>query len=707
MRFSALSLPFFAAALGWLGMMLYVLFMRGAALLRGSFLAICAAVLPYIAGTAAASATTDHDVALTIYRLCGTPLPFSGLGVFLFDLALTRRLHRFRWHLLAGVAVALPLAIACAASPLVVAGVWRTPSGIYYMRAGPLMVPFVAFIGVGVLAGSLVARASLHTEPSARRRRQYRGAILAFSIAVLAAIDILLTFEIGWYPLGWIFLTAGAAIALRSLVADDLIRAASVDRRVPLALLYLAVAAAGAWAVARSVPRPTEMALALAGVFLLLRIVVGLALRRGPTPSADSPLQRAFERYAADLRRPHGEPELAAATEELLRIATGATRVGFVLAGPPGRPWRRLERGTARDAPAPPNEVLAYLAEHARVLSRDALVAARLGELREPLERLFDAHEAEAIAPLASRDRVLGLILLGALPGERTLRPEEIDLLERVRERAGAELIYMGLYRETTERIALGKEVELAGAVQEAFVPPASRVAIGRLAVCGRYVPASRCGGDWWSAHALPGGRALVMVGDVTGHGVPAAMVTAAAKGCSDVAVRLMSRESEIDLARLLELMDAAVRRRGGDRLHMTCFASLLDPAAGRVTFANAGHVVPYVLRAKNGASEVDALVARGNPLGSSDRPVYRTHVRPLGPGDLIVWYTDGVTECAAPDRTPFGDQRLQRLLRRLPAALEPEEVRDRLLEEVDAFRAGRPADDDITLVVGHVAPSA
>src|SRR5204863_756246 len=136
--------------------------------------------------------------------------------------------------------------------------------------------------------------------------------------------------------------------------------------------------------------------------------------------------------------------------------------------------------------------------------------------------------------------------------------------------------------------------------------------------------------------------RVLITIGDVTGHGVAAAMVTASVKGACDAVVRLS--DDHLDLVQLMERLDSAVRRSGGGSFHLTCFCALLDPRAGTVTFANAGHTVPYLLRASGKDElELQALVARGNPLGAGQPHAARTAQRPLHAGDLVVWYTDGL----------------------------------------------------------------
>jgi sigma-B regulation protein RsbU (phosphoserine phosphatase) len=135
----------------------------------------------------------------------------------------------------------------------------------------------------------------------------------------------------------------------------------------------------------------------------------------------------------------------------------------------------------------------------------------------------------------------------------------------------------------------------------------------------------------------------------------------------------------------------------------MTCFAAILDATAEEVRFVSCGHTTPYLCRLRDGADlELQALVGRGNPLGSGSTPPKVQH-KPLRAGDLVVWYTDGVIEAQDPSGEPFGDRRLQRMLRRLEAAkLAPVPVHDLIYASVAAHRSGRPRGDDETLVVAQ-----
>ncbi|HWU85633.1 MAG TPA: PP2C family protein-serine/threonine phosphatase, partial [Kofleriaceae bacterium] len=215
--------------------------------------------------------------------------------------------------------------------------------------------------------------------------------------------------------------------------------------------------------------------------------------------------------------------------------------------------------------------------------------------------------------------------------------------------------------------------------------------------------------GDFWGIAPLGDGRVLVAIGDVTGHGVASAMVTAAAVGACGVYARRSG--TRLELAELIAALDAAVRRVGGGQLAMTCFAAVLDPARRDLAYVSCGHTAPYLCRAgaaPGAAIELHALVGRGNPLGTGAPARPRVVHRSFGPGDLVVWYTDGVIEAQDPGGRPFGDRRLQHLLKRLDRQrLSPASVHELVQAGVAAHRAGRPLADDETVVVAQLAEAA
>ena len=174
------------------------------------------------------------------------------------------------------------------------------------------------------------------------------------------------------------------------------------------------------------------------------------------------------------------------------------------------------------------------------------------------------------------------------------------------------------LLRETAEKATLEKELEVARTIQETLVPPAEPVDAARTsssrATTSRRRRAAATGGR---CTTCPTGAILVVIGDVTGHGVPSAMITAAAKAACDV-VRATEGD-KLTVTRLLEVMNRAIFESAKRKFVMTCFASILDPKTRTITYANAGHNFPYLFRpgARRRQRLPGAHVARQSPRRS------------------------------------------------------------------------------------------
>jgi len=345
------------------------------------------------------------------------------------------------------------------------------------------------------------------------------------------------------------------------------------------------------------------------------------------------------------------------------------------------------------------------------------------------------AHAARNRALLASFVVLAIGISLAAFHGARLARPikqltaqaERIaggDLVSRVSEGRRDELGVLAhtfnvmsdqirrLLVEQTAKAALEKELSLARQVQHAMLPPDTLEHHGALSVVGYCMPATSCGGDWWSYRKLSDSRMLLVIGDATGHGIHSAMIAATARGAveglSTIDERLISPEQ------VLRAIDAAIRQLGDHNVMMTAFAAVVDapgPARGTLHYANAGHNFPYVmtLGATRVLAEAHILAAAGNPLGDRQIAVeIRCGTRDLEPGDLLVCFTDGLVERANPAGVLYGDRRLRAALAGAPladgAALVT--LRDRIVRDVERHANGAIAEDDITLVLCQFDPS-
>ncbi|HWO22029.1 MAG TPA: SpoIIE family protein phosphatase [Kofleriaceae bacterium] len=256
------------------------------------------------------------------------------------------------------------------------------------------------------------------------------------------------------------------------------------------------------------------------------------------------------------------------------------------------------------------------------------------------------------------------------------------------------------LLQQTAEKARIEQELEVAKTIQETLVPGAEPIERGTLRFAGFYLPAAQTGGDWWTWHELAAGKVLIVIGDVTGHGVPSAMITAAAKAACDVARHIHG--DDVTVTRLLEIMNHAIWQSAQRRFVMTCFASIIDTRHRTITYANAGHNFPYLFRAGEGKGEFGSLMIRGNRLGDDPASRYEAKTTELVPGDVLIWYTDGIVECENEGGEEYGEKRFRASVRRA-AALDPRDMRDAIVGDSMTYFGAMPRKDDITMIVGRI----
>jgi serine phosphatase RsbU (regulator of sigma subunit) len=196
----------------------------------------------------------------------------------------------------------------------------------------------------------------------------------------------------------------------------------------------------------------------------------------------------------------------------------------------------------------------------------------------------------------------------------------------------------------------------------------------------------------------LPGGRAVVVVGDVVGRGVPAALISAAVAGVCEAAPVLMG--AALEPQALLDQIHTTVAEVGGGRERVACFAALLDPHAGQLRFASAGHRGGYLVRpgGDDEPAALSALCCRGAPLGDAAAAI-GTGVVSLGAADLLVVVSDGVVDAPDEKGEPWGERRLQRALR-VRVAGAGDRAADLLVSEASGRSERQPTDDLLALVL-------
>jgi len=293
------------------------------------------------------------------------------------------------------------------------------------------------------------------------------------------------------------------------------------------------------------------------------------------------------------------------------------------------------------------------------------------------------AHATVGV-PLRVGGRVVGAVQVWSRR-PREFTPHEVRLLETFADRVALAVDNARAYE---------REHELAGIIQQTLLPP-QRVHLPGVTVAGRYLASREVGGDFYAVLPLDGGRVGLAIADVAGKGIPAATLSARARYLLE-AFAMDARQPDAVLTRLNQVL-----AQDADSKFVSLFYAILDPHAGRLTFAGAGHLPPLLLRA--GTTVPAPLEAPGLLLGVDRSAVYSPAEAAVGWGDLMVMFTDGITEARRPDGEQFGDHHVSALLATSDGA-RPDDVVDRVMDAVAAW-TGRPPADDQTIVVVRVDP--
>jgi serine phosphatase RsbU (regulator of sigma subunit) len=245
--------------------------------------------------------------------------------------------------------------------------------------------------------------------------------------------------------------------------------------------------------------------------------------------------------------------------------------------------------------------------------------------------------------------------------------------------------------RRIVERERVKAEIDAANRIQAALLP-AGEPDIAGVSVASHYRSATEIGGDYFDFLPLPDGKMGLAFGDVAGHGLTSGIVMAMAKSALLVQVGYDSSPR-----RVMEVLNETVLKTAPKRMMMTFFFGVLDPSTQQLQFSSAGHLDPFVYRARDGS--VTSLSVWGFPLGVRRRDPFREESVIFEPGDKLILYSDGLIEALDDQGEPFGFQRFEKVIHSAGDG-NAEELRGALLDAVRRFTRNRPPEDDQTLVV-------
>ncbi|HSP92618.1 MAG TPA: SpoIIE family protein phosphatase [Vicinamibacterales bacterium] len=380
---------------------------------------------------------------------------------------------------------------------------------------------------------------------------------------------------------------------------------------------------------------------------------------------------------------------------------TGAERGFIMLAGTDGTLDFKMGRGRGRvtlpgrtfeTSRKIPDEVFATgesrLLDFADAMLAQAHTATMMIGIRHvlcvPLVLVRYVDQAEAY----SGESRIGVLYLDSREGGVLKSPATRSALETLAGEAAVAIENARLYREASEKARLEQELRIAAEIQQALMPPAEHE--GTFCdVAGATVPCRAIGGDFFDYLELEGGSFGVALGDVSGKGAPAALLTAAVQGMFTVEADVAAGP-----AGTIAKINRGLKQRNIESKFVTMFFGVLS-ADGSLVYCNGGHNAP-VLLSRGGVSRLET---GGMILGMFDFASYDQEKLVLEPGDTLVIFSDGISEAQSPDGEEYGDDRLIACLEANRGAA-PAAMREALLASARTFAAGAMQSDDMTVLI-------
>lgn len=305
-----------------------------------------------------------------------------------------------------------------------------------------------------------------------------------------------------------------------------------------------------------------------------------------------------------------------------------------------------------------------------------------------------DRTLSEVVVPIVSEGRVIAVFNLES-DREDNFRPEDVRVLTTFANQAGLSIQRAQLFRELRGKERLENELEIAREIQRSFLPGEAPSLPG-FEVAGLNVPSREVSGDSFDFVPITRDHLGIMIGDVSGKGVPAALILATFRASLRSEIR-----NEYSIKEIMGKVNRLLYESVEPGKFVTAIYGVLDVTQRVFTYANAGHNPPFLLRPHARPRE---LSEGGLILGSFADATYQEGRVELKPGDLLVFYTDGVTDAGEPGMAPFGNQRLVRAVQkqREKSALR---ICQAILDEVQQYAGDLANLDDRTVVVLKVLP--
>ena len=295
------------------------------------------------------------------------------------------------------------------------------------------------------------------------------------------------------------------------------------------------------------------------------------------------------------------------------------------------------------------------------------------------------------LIPLLSRGELSGLLALGPRQGGQRYSRRDRLLLETISEQGAVAIENARLYEEETEQQRLKQELETARHMQMSLLPERN-FETPQLDFAAYLIPATEVGGDYFDYRLIDEGQFMFIIGDVSGHGISASTLVSMSKS---LIYNQVKTSYEVD--KVMAAMNDMVQGALAERLLMTLCYTIFDLKNRKIRYSIAGHPFPYHYQA--GSGELKELELSAYPLGVTSKAKYAVAETEYDPGDVLIFYSDGIVEGTNPEGEQLGFQRFEEMIIK-NKHLSAEEINRNIIQEFSLFANEHPQDDDITLVV-------
>src|ERR1039457_1603883 len=308
----------------------------------------------------------------------------------------------------------------------------------------------------------------------------------------------------------------------------------------------------------------------------------------------------------------------------------------------------------------------------------------------------LESSGARLAVALRTNKEVLGVLLLGPPEGREQYSLAEKRVLRGCADQFALLLENARLTDRVVEQEKVLRDLALAAEVQKRLLPRQG-LETTMASLTGFNIPARSVGGDYYDFLDLGGGHTGIALADVAGKGIAAALIMSVVQAT----LRVISSEQDISLPQLAAKMNYFLYRSTGPNSYATFFYAQLDQQTRELRYVNAGHNAPYLLRA-GGNSAVEELNTGGTIIGMFPKTSYEEGTLALHAGDVLIVFTDGLTEALDPADEEFGEDRLKALLHQV-ATLPIEEMSARITEELKNWIQDAAQYDDLTFLLMKV----